>query len=97
MCFCKIVSLTVLVPPGGDSYQAIRDGKLALLPTFSTTFQNLLAQMVSPKPADRPAAEQILAHPLLNPRRVSPPQSSTAAKIEQTQAYGALNLVKSSR
>jgi len=87
----------VLVSPGGDPYQAIRDGKLALLPTFSTTFQTLLTQMVAPKPADRPTAEQILAHPLLNPRRISPPQSSTAAKMEQTQAYGGLNLVKSSR
>ncbi len=85
------------VSPGGDPYQAIRDGKLALLPAFSASFQTLLAQMMAPKPADRPAAEQILAHPLLNPRRVSPPQSSNAAKVEQSQAYGGLNLVKSSR
>ena len=87
----------MLVSPGGDSYQAIRDGKLALLPNFSTSFQALLGQMLAPKPADRPTAEQILAHQLLNPRRTSPPQSSGAAKMEQTQAYGGLNLVKSSR
>ena len=74
----NLVSLTVLVSPGGDSYQAIRDGKLSLLPTFSTSFRALLAQMLAPKPADRPAAEQIQAHPLLNPRRASPPQGSTA-------------------
>ena len=83
--------------PGGDAYQAIRDGKLALLPTFTTSFQALLAQMLALKPADRPTAEKILAHPLLNPRRTSPTQCSDASRTEQTQAYGGLNLVKSSR
>ena len=97
MHFPETVLLTVLVPAGGDSYQAIRDGKLALLPTFSASFQALLAQMLAPKPADRPSAEQILAHPLLNPRRASAPQGAGAVKIEQSQAYGGLNLVKSSR
>ena len=51
--------------------------------------------MMAPKAADRPTAEKILANSLLNPRRTLPLQSA-APKAEQTQAYGGLNLVKSS-
>ena len=81
---------------GGDTYQAIRDGKLALLPTFSNSFRMLLTQMMAPKPADRPTANKLLANPLLDPHRTSP-SYGTASKAEQTQAYGGLNLVKSSQ
>jgi serine/threonine protein kinase len=81
---------------GGDTYQAIREGKLALLPTFSNSFRMLLAQMMAPKPADRPTADKLLANPLLNPYRASPSRG-TASTAEHTQAYGGLNLVKSSQ
>lgn len=69
----------------------MREGKLRLLPAFSAKFNAMLAQLMAPKPADRPSADRILALPLLNKRVASPP---VAGPAEPGHQYGGLNLVK---
>lgn len=77
---------------GGATYQAMREGKLRLLPGFSARFNAMLSQLMAAKSTDRPSAERILAMPLLNKRVTSPPAAALAA--EPGHQYGGLNLVK---
>ncbi|KAL2652408.1 hypothetical protein R1flu_020536 [Riccia fluitans] len=50
------------LPSSGTQFQAIRQGKLNLLPVYSSSFQNLLKEMMSPNPEARPTAEDLLKH-----------------------------------
>eukprot|EP00897_Mesotaenium_endlicherianum_P004989 jgi/Mesen1/4518/ME000023S03895 len=52
-------------PASGTSFQAMRQGKLVLLPSFSGQFQLLLKALLHPDPHMRPTASQLLMHPLL--------------------------------
>ena len=70
----------------------MREGKLKLLPGFSTKFNAMLSQLMAAKATDRPTAERILTMPLLSKRVASPP---SAGHSEQSQQYGGLNLVRS--
>ncbi|KAL3677436.1 hypothetical protein R1sor_027384 [Riccia sorocarpa] len=50
------------LPSSGTQFQAIRHGKLNLLPGYSTPYQNLLKDMMNPDPGARPSAEELLKH-----------------------------------
>ncbi len=53
------------VSAGGSTYQEIRQGKLMLMPTFSTSFQKMLKWLMASAPADRPTPAKVLASGLL--------------------------------
>lgn len=59
------------LPTGGANYQKIRQGKLALLPTYSHNFMRLLKSMMAEQPEQRPSAESIMRNPIVS--RVSLP------------------------
>ncbi|XP_026322541.1 wee1-like protein kinase [Hyposmocoma kahamanoa] len=55
------------LPPNGQEWHDIRDGKLPDLPNVSREFNQLLKKMVDPDPALRPSATRLRKHPLLHP------------------------------
>ncbi|XP_002985199.2 wee1-like protein kinase [Selaginella moellendorffii] len=52
------------LPASGSQYQAIRQGKLALLPGFSLVFQSLIKSLMHPAAKNRPSAAQALKNAL---------------------------------
>lgn len=53
---------------GGSTYQEIRQGKLMLMPTFTSQFQKMLKWLMAPVAADRPTPARVLASSLLSKR-----------------------------
>lgn len=70
---------------GGSTYQSLRRGKLMLMPTFSSSFQHMLASLMSTKPSERPSADQVLASPLFV-------KKSAQKDVKPQHAFGRLNL-----
>ena len=56
----------VPLPKGGDEYHRLRDGKIRELPQCSQVMQNLVLQLISPDPQQRPRATEVLTHPLIS-------------------------------
>lgn len=52
------------LPSSGSQFQALRQGKLPLLPGFSLPFQNLLKNLMHPSPEMRPTAQDLLKNAL---------------------------------
>ncbi|KAF8055746.1 WEE1 [Scenedesmus sp. PABB004] len=48
------------LPANGRRYQELREGKIPMLPTYSNSFQKLLAGMLAADPGKRPSAEDVL-------------------------------------
>ncbi len=69
---------------GGDKYQEIRQGKLRLMPTFTSQFQKMVKSLMAPVPAERPTPARVLASALLTKR--------SAARDSSKENYGALPL-----
>lgn len=61
------------LPSGGQLYQDLRNSRVPLLPSISTSLFNLIKSLLSHRPEDRPSAEKVLALPLLNKKRVTSP------------------------
>ncbi|BDA40733.1 Wee1-like protein kinase [Coccomyxa sp. Obi] len=72
------------LPKGGDKYQEIRQGKLMLMPTFTSQFQKMVKSLMAPVPAERPTPARVLASALLTKR--------SAARDSSKENYGALPL-----
>ncbi|GBF88132.1 wee1 kinase [Raphidocelis subcapitata] len=52
------------LPKSGPVYQRLRQGKITMLPTFTTQFLNVIKTLMHEDPAQRPSAEAILKLPL---------------------------------
>nr|CCA13912.1 protein kinase putative [Albugo laibachii Nc14] len=50
------------LPSCGDAWQQIRDGDLVMFRHYSNSLQHLVANMMHPDPLQRPSAEEILQH-----------------------------------
>ncbi|KAH7430207.1 hypothetical protein KP509_09G088500 [Ceratopteris richardii] len=57
------------LPSSGSQFQAIRKGRLPLLPGFSLPFQNLLKALMHPNPVMRPSPQDLLKHTLIRTTR----------------------------
>ena len=68
---------------GGSTYQEIRQGKLMLMPTFTSQFQKMIKWLMAPTPAERPTPARVLASSLLSKR---------PARDGAKENYGALPL-----
>lgn len=54
------------LPTTGPQYRLLREGKLTLLPGYSTPLQNLLKALMHPTPSARPSASELLKHSLFH-------------------------------
>jgi len=54
------------LPNSGAQFQLLRDGKLTLLPGYSTSFQNILKALMHPSPSARPSATELLKHSIFH-------------------------------
>ena len=77
-------SATAAVHVGGSLYHELRQGKLMLMPSFTSGFQKMLRWLMAPAPRDRPNAARILASSLL--------QKKTHQRDNSRENYGALPL-----
>ena len=69
---------------GGGTYQALRQGRINMLPTTNVVLVNLIRSLMSTNPADRPSPEKILSSSLFAKR---------AQKENKPQhGFGGLNL-----
>ncbi|KAH8953595.1 hypothetical protein BDL97_08G036100 [Sphagnum fallax] len=56
----------VTLPSSGPTYKALREGKLAVPPGFSSSFENLLKELMHPNAKRRPLADDVLKHPIFS-------------------------------
>ncbi|TYZ63341.1 hypothetical protein PybrP1_012880 [[Pythium] brassicae (nom. inval.)] len=56
------LALGSTLPSGGEDWQRIRDGDLAMFRQYSNSLQHLIASMMHPDPLQRPMADEILQH-----------------------------------
>uniref|UniRef100_K3X147 Protein kinase domain-containing protein n=1 Tax=Globisporangium ultimum (strain ATCC 200006 / CBS 805.95 / DAOM BR144) TaxID=431595 RepID=K3X147_GLOUD len=63
------LALGSTLPSGGEDWQRIRDGDLAMFRQYSNSLQHLIASMMHPDPLQRPLAEEILQHEVVLPFR----------------------------
>jgi wee1-like protein kinase len=61
------LALGATLPSGGEEWQKIRDGDLALFRQYTNSLQHLIASMMHPDPLQRPAADEILQHEVVRP------------------------------
>ncbi|KAG0577684.1 hypothetical protein KC19_5G173000 [Ceratodon purpureus] len=54
------------LPTSGSQFQLLRQGKLTLLPGYSTPFQNILKALMNPTASARPSAAELLKHPIFH-------------------------------
>lgn len=52
----------------GEKYHQLRDGKLALLPAFTRSFQDMLRALMHNDPCKRPSGGAVLASSLITKR-----------------------------
>ena len=79
-CHC----MTAAVHAGGSLYHELRQGKLMLMPSFTSGFQKMLRWLMAPAPRDRPSAARVLASSLL--------QRKAHQRNNSRENYGALPL-----
>lgn len=69
---------------GGNLYHELRQGKLMLMPSFTSGFQKMLKWLMAPVPSERPTPARILASSLL--------QKKAHQRDSSRENYGALPL-----
>eukprot|EP00043_Microstomoeca_roanoka_P003765 m.45686 g.45686 ORF g.45686 m.45686 type:complete len:724 (-) comp12195_c0_seq1:373-2544(-) len=72
----ELASLTSLAP-NGPAWHKLRDSPTRL-PMYSDSFNDLLLAMLAENPRDRPSADKLLAHELLNDK-----EDSTSTQLQQ--------------
>ncbi|CAK0734469.1 hypothetical protein CVIRNUC_000435 [Coccomyxa viridis] len=72
------------LPTGGSLYHELRQGKLMLMPSFTSGFQKMLRWLMAPAPRDRPSAARVLTSSLL--------QRKAHQRDNSRENYGALPL-----
>ena len=76
--------MTAAVHAGGSLYHELRQGKLMLMPSFTSGFQKMLRWLMAPAPRDRSSAARVLASSLL--------QRKAHQRDNSRENYGALPL-----
>ena len=77
-------SVTAAAHAGGSLYHELRQGKLMLMPSFTSGFQKMLRWLMAPAPRDRPSAARVLTSSLL--------QRKAHQRDNSRENYGALPL-----